>query len=220
MQFKVPKTYSDLTLGQLMMLNTEIDATKRVAYCTNVSREELRKMPAKEIARADAHLMTIKDKEIGKHFKTIQLDGQEYGFIPDWNEFSLGEWIDVEEHCKDFWSNAHKIVAILYRELDRKAGEAYTIKKYTAKEDAERFKKLPADIFGGSMVFFLITRKRLLNTLQLSLLKVVAKVTGSENDGVGIPSYTASQMSSSLKLTRLQRWVQRLFSRTSHSLKT
>ena len=220
MQFKVPKTYSDLTLGQLMMLNTEIDATKRVAYCTDTSKEDLRKMPAKEIAKADEHLMKIKDEEIGRHFKTITLDGKEYGFIPDWNEFSLGEWIDIEEYCKDFWGNAHKILAVLYREVHRSQGEAYTIKPYTAKEETEVFKQLPARVFGGSMVFFFTSRRRLLNTLQQSLVEVARVTINSLNDGGGTPSSIPLQMRSYSRLTRLRSWVQRLFSRTLRFSKT
>ena len=220
MQFKVPKTYSDLTLGQLMYLNTEVDATNRVAYCTNTSKGNLRKMPAKEVVKADEHLMTIKEKEIGRHFKTITLEGKEYGFIPDWNEFTLGEWIDVEEYCKDFWSNTHKILAILYRPIYRKQGEVYTIEKYTAKEDTEIFKQLPADVFGGSMIFFFTSRKRLLNTLRLSLLEVAREATLLANDGGGIPYSTPSPVRSYLKLTRLQSWAQKLFSHTWHFSKT
>jgi hypothetical protein len=220
MQFKVPKTYSDLTLGQLMMLNTEIDATKRVAYCTDTSKEDLRKMPAKEIAKADEHLMKIKDEEIGRHFKTITLDGKEYGFIPDWNEFSLGEWIDIEEYCKDFWGNAHKILAVLYREVHRSQGEAYTIKPYTAKEETEVFKQLPARVFGGSMVFFFTSRRRLLNTLQQSLVEVSRVTINSLKYGDGTPSYITLQMRSYSRFTRLRSWVQRLFSRTLRFSKT
>lgn len=220
MQFKVPKNYSDLTLGQLMYLNTEVDPVKRVAYCTNTSRDELRKMPAKEVVKADEHLMTIKEKEIGRHFKTITLEGKEYGFIPDWNEFTLGEWIDVEEYCKDFWGNTHKILAVLYREVHRSQGDAYTIKPYTAKEDTEIFKQLPANIFGGSMVFFLTSRQRLLNTLKLSLLRVAEKAIDSVNDGDGIPYSIPLQVRTYSRLTRLQSWVQKLFSRTLHFSKT
>ena len=203
-----------------MYLNTEVDPVKRVAYCTNTSRDELRKMPAKEVVKADEHLMTIKEKEIGRHFKTITLEGKEYGFIPDWNEFTLGEWIDVEEYCKDFWGNTHKILAVLYREVHRSQGDAYTIKPYTAKEDTEIFKQLPANIFGGSMVFFLTSRQRLLNTLKLSLLRVAEKAIDSVNDGDGIPYSIPLQVRTYSRLTRLQSWVQKLFSRTLHFSKT
>ena len=168
----------------------------------------------KEIAKADEHLLEIKEQEIGVHFKVITLDGKEYGFIPDWNEFSLGEWIDIEEYCKDFWGNAHKILAVLYRELDRSQGDVYTIKPYTAKEDAEVFKQLSANIFGGSMVFFLTSRQRLLNTLKLSLLEVAKEAITSVSDGVGTPYSTPLPVRTYSKLTRLQSWGQRLFSRT------
>ena len=154
MTFKVPLKYADLTLGQLMILQTEEDRFKRVASCADITIEELRTAPMSDVIKADEHLKRIADEETGRHLKVIELNGQQYGFIPNWQEFSLGEWIDIEEYSGDFWNNAHKIMSILYRPLLRRQGDAHTIEKYTSKEDSEVFKQLPADLFGGCILFF------------------------------------------------------------------
>ena len=173
-----------------------------------------------EVTQADEHLKRIANEETGRHLKVIELNGQQYGFIPNWQEFSLGEWIDIEEYSGDFWENAHKIMSILYRPIVRRQGDVHTIEKYTAKEDSEVIKQLPADLFGGCILFFLNSRTKLLNTMKSSLLKAAETLTNSAINGDGIPASTLLQGKTSTVWTRLQRRVLGLFSRTSPSLKT
>lgn len=220
MTFKVPLKYADLTLGQLMTLQTEENRFKRVASCADVTIEELRKAPMSEVTQADEHLMRIAEEESGRHLKVIELNGQQYGFIPNWQQFSLGEWIDIEEYSADFWNNAHKIMSILYRPIVRQQGDAHTIEKYTAKEDSEAFKLLPADLFGGCILFFLSSKRTLLHTMKSSLLIAAESLTSSAVNGDGIQASTPSQGKIYKGWTRLQRRVSGLFSRTSHSSKT
>lgn len=219
MEFKVPMKYADLNLGQLIIIHTEDDPYKRVAACANVTLDELRGLPMGTVNKADEHLKWIAEMESGRHLKTIELNGVNYGFIPDWNELSLGEWIDIEQYCSDFWVNAHKVASILYRPIDRKQGDIYTIKKYTAKENAEVFKLMPAELFGGLMIFFLNSRNQLLSTLKSSLLSEVKRLTNSAINGGGIPSFTASQVKTYSRWTKLRGYLYGLLFRTSHSLK-
>lgn len=220
MTFQVPLKYADLNLGQLMTLQTEEDRFKRVASCANVTIEELRDAPMSDVIKADEHLKRIAEEETGRHLKVIELNGQQYGFIPNWQEFSLGEWIDIEEYSGDFWNNAHKIMSILYRPLVRRQGDVHTIEKYTAKEDSEAFKLLPADLFGGCILFFLNSRRTLLHTMKSSLMKVAESLTNSAVNGDGIQVSIPSQEKTFKGWTRLLRRVWGLFSRTSHSSKT
>mgnify|MGYP003624662813 CR=1 FL=1 len=220
MTFKVPLKYADLTLGQLMTLQTEEDRFKRVAACADISLEELRAVPMAEVTQADEHLKRIAEEETGRHLKVIELNGQQYGFIPNWQEFSLGEWIDIEEYSGDFWNNAHKIMSILYRPILRRQGDAHTIEKYTSKEDSEAFKLLPADLFGGCILFFLSSRRTLLHTMKSCLLMAAESLTNSAINGDGILVSTPSQGKASTIWTRLQRRVWGLFSRISPISKT
>ena len=220
MTFKVPLKYADLTLGQLMTLQTEEDRFKRVAACADITIEELRKAPMSEVTQADEHLKRIAEEESGRHLKVIELSGQQYGFIPNWQEFSLGEWIDIEEYSGDFWNNAHKIMSILYRPLLRRQGDAHTIEKYTAKEDSEVFKLLPADLFGGCILFFLSSRTKLLHTMKSSLMQTAENLTLSALNGDGILASTPSQGKALTTWTRLLRKVSGLFSHTLPISKT
>jgi hypothetical protein len=220
MTFKVPLKYADLTLGQLMTLQTEENRFKRVAACADITIEELRNVPMSEVTQADEHLKRIAEEETGRHLRVIELNGQQYGFIPNWKEFSLGEWIDIEEYSGDFWNNAHKIMSILYRPILRRQGDVHTIEKYTSKEDSEVFKLLPADLFGGCILCFLSSRTKLLHTMKSSLLQTAESLTNSVINGDGILVSTPSQGSPLTIWTRLRRGVSVLFSHTLPISKT
>ena len=220
MQFRVPLLYTDLTLGQLATIHTEDDPIKRVAACANISIEQLRKQPKKVVTEADEHLKKIAQMETGKHQTIIELDGEEYGFVNDWSAFSLGEWIDVEEYAKDFWNNAHKIASILYRPIDRRQGDVYTIKPYTAKEDSEIFREMSAEIFGGCMLFFSTSRRKLLSTLKCSLVEGAERVMSSQSDGLGTLPSTPYQGNRFLRWTKYLRSQLGSFLRILPSSKT
>ena len=203
MKLRLPASYQDLTLRHLMTLETETDPVKRVHAVTGHSFAELRKMPQKLIVEASAHLDKLQAQEVAQHKEIIELNGVEYGFIPDWEEFSAGEWIDMETYTADFWKTPHKAMSILYRPLERKWGDKYTIKAYTAKEDAEVFLDMPAPLVAGALLFFWTTEHKLLSALQSSLLQKTQEATSLLLSGGGIPSST--------------HWLARTFSRWMRS---
>lgn len=190
MKLRLPASFQDLTLRHLMTLETETDPVKRVHAVTGHSFAELRKMPHKLIVEANAHLDTLQASEVAQHKEIIELNGVEYGFVPDWDEFSAGEWIDMETFTADFWKTPHKAMSILYRPLERKWGDRYSIKPYTAKEDADVFLDMPAPLVAGALLFFWSTEKKLLNALQSSLIQKTQEVTSLLQSGGGIPSST------------------------------
>jgi hypothetical protein len=202
MKLRLPASFQDLTLRHLMTLETETDPVKRVQAVTGHSFAELRKMPHKLIVEANAHLDTLQANEVAQHKEIIELNGVEYGFVPDWDEFSAGEWIDMETYTADFWKTPHKAMSILYRPLDRKWGDRYSIKPYTAKEDADVFLDMPAPLVAGALLFFWSTEKKLLNALQSSLIQKTQEVTSLLQSGVGTPSSTPWPVRTFLKWTQ------------------
>tara|TARA_R110002073_G_scaffold105143_2_gene237945 strand:+ start:781 stop:1341 length:561 start_codon:yes stop_codon:yes gene_type:complete len=184
MQIRLPATYSDLTLQEIQSLMTCTDPLERVSACSTLSIEELRKLPKKAIVVGNEHLDMIATQEQSNHEKVIDLNGTKYGFIPDWENFTLGEWIDMDQYVNDFWTNADKIMSILYRPITRSYKDTYEIKDYTAKEDLTDIKQMPATLIGGAILFFLNTEKRLRTGLEASLVGIVKGAT-SRIDGDG-----------------------------------
>ena len=217
MELRLPSSYEDLTLRHLQVLETSQDPINRVQVVTGKTFAELRKMPQALIVEADAHLTALCKAEINRHQPIIELDGVEYGFIPDWESFTAGEWIDMETYTGDFWKAAHKAMAVLYRPIDRKWGDKYTIKPYTAKEDASVFLDMPAPLVSGALLFFWTTERELHLTLRSSLIQKATEVTHFLKSGSGIPSYTPWLVRTYYKWKRLlgSRWA--TSSPTSHS---
>ena len=220
MKLHLPANYEDLTLGHLMVLETTDDPVKRVQAVTGLSFAELRRMPQALIMEANAHLDILQKQEVAKHLPMFELNGTTYGFIPDWENFSAGEWIDMETYTKDFWQTAHKAMSILYRPLDRKWGDTYTIQEYTAKEDAEVFKDMPAPLVAGALLFFWTTERALLTSLQSSLLKATTEAMSSLSSGGGIPYSTHWLVRMSSRWTRLRSSLSATLSRILPTSKT
>lgn len=217
MQLRLPANYSDLTLRHLQVLETTDDPIKRVQVVTGKSFAELRKMPQALIVEAAAHIDSLLAREVSKHEPILTLDGKEYGFIPDWDKFSAGEWIDMETYTKDFWKTAHKAMSVLYRPITRKLGDKYTIEEYTAQEDATPFLDMPAPAVAGALLFFWTTERELRSTLESSLTTTAAAAIRSIQSGNGTQPSTRwlGRTFSKLTTSLASQWA--TYSRTSHS---
>ena len=79
--------------------------------------------------------------------KTYDIKGVKYGFHPNLEKLTLGEWIDIDSLIvKGISENMHYIMAILFRPIIEKKGKTYTIEAYTDSNMEER-----ADIFKKEM---------------------------------------------------------------------
>jgi len=204
MELRLPHRWSDLTLGELQVMMTSENQLERISICTGQSVEKLRTMPQKLIEAAGAHIDQLLTQETARFEKVVEMDGKRFGFVPDWDAFTAGEWIDLENYLEDFWKNAHKVMAVLFREVTYELGEKYEVKKYTAKEDASIFEEMPADLVSGTLLFFWTTRNELLLDMKFSLLEVAEAAIQSAKNGDGITSSTPSQVKTSSRWTRLR----------------
>ncbi len=96
-----------------------------------------------------------------RHFK---LGDTEFGFVPNLDKISIGEYIDIEANIVD-WKTAHKAMAVLFRPITKKRDEKYQIEEYegsTVYSDALRY--MPLNIAMGAMVFFLSFRQRFIES--------------------------------------------------------
>lgn len=207
MELRLPHRWSDLTLGELQVMMTSENHLERISICTGQSVEKLRTMPQKLIEAATAHLDQLLTQETARFEKVLEIGGKRFGFVPDWDAFTAGEWIDLEAYLEDFWKNAHKVMAVLFREVTYELGDKYEVKKYTAKEDASLFEEMPADLVSGTLLFFWTTRNELLHDMKSSLLEVAGAAIQSAKSGAGITSSTPSQEKTSSRWTRLRNYL-------------
>ena len=83
--------------------------------------------------------------------RTFKIGGVEYGIIPDLDEMSLGEYIDLDTYIGD-WQNMQIAMNVLYRPISKKIGDKYLINEYTL-DAKEKLEEIPMDVVLGSIFF-------------------------------------------------------------------
>ena len=87
------------------------------------------------------------------HVEKFTLNGVQYGFIPDLDEMSLGEYIDLDNNIIS-WAEMHKAMNVLYRPIKIKKGDKYSIEDYDV-SNPEALKDMSLDAAIGAVFFFL-----------------------------------------------------------------
>jgi hypothetical protein len=139
----------------------------------------------------------------------------EFGFIPNLEEISWGEYIDLEHHLND-WDGFHKAMAVMYRPITKKSKDKYEIAPYTAGEEYhELMKYMPMEIAISARVFFYHLGNELLNStisyLEMLMIKkpsrkqrrISQREDNSLSSGDGILQYMQSLEEISQNLMKL-----------------
>ena len=83
--------------------------------------------------------------------RAFKIGGVDYGIIPNLDDISLGEYIDLDTYIGD-WQNMHIAMNVLYRPISKKIGDKYTIVEYDV-DAKEKLEHIPMDIVLGSIFF-------------------------------------------------------------------
>lgn len=153
---------------------------------------------------ADAYQMRFKDvdgvvellstllNEKPNLVQRFTMNGVEYGFIPNLDDMSFGEYIDLDTYIGD-WQNIHRAMAVLYRPIKDKKGERYNIVPYEI-VDAEIYKQMPLDAVISSVLFFyrlgIDLSRAMTNYLEESKESRLVQYLTSDKNGDGINHYT------------------------------
>ena len=86
------------------------------------------------------------------HVERFTLNGVEYGFIPDLDEMSLGEYVDLDNNASK-WESMHIAMNVLYRPIVTSKVGKYNIEEYTT-SNPEKMLDMPLDAALGSLFFF------------------------------------------------------------------
>ena len=140
------------------------------------------------------------------HINRFSLDGVQYGFIPDLDEMSLGEYVDLDGNASD-WQKMHIAMNVLYRPIKIKKGTKYSIQEYTA-EDPDKMKDMPLGVAIGSLFFFYnlgleLSSHTILSSVNQQEMETIQEQLTSETSGDGTHQFIASleEMLQSLKIS-------------------
>ena len=81
----------------------------------------------------------------------FKLNEINYGFHPQLDDLTLGEYIDLDTFIGD-WENIEKAMAVLYRPIVNKIKDKYTIEEYKVGKDANIL-DMPMDAVLSSIFF-------------------------------------------------------------------
>lgn len=124
--------------------------------------------------------------------KKTKIGEKEYGFVPNLEEISLGEYIDLDTNISS-WENMHLAMNVLYRPIKHKYGERYSIEDYKA-GDGLHMKDITMDCVMSSLLFFynlgIDLSTTILNYLKEREESNLVQYLSSEQNGVGINQFT------------------------------
>lgn len=193
------KQYQEFIKAQDSSNDDEFIAMKMVSIFCNVTMNEASLISYASIIEIVQHLNTLfsAKHEIVRRFK---LGNVEFGFIPDLENISFGEYIDLEANLTSF-ENMHKAMAVMYRPIVKEQKNNYNIERYVSSVNyAEVMEFAPVSIALAAQVFFWNLGKELLQAtldyLENQMSKkekiALAKQLNLENDGDGIAVYMHS----------------------------
>ena len=135
-------------------------------------------------------LMFDKEQKLKQQFV---INGTNYGFIPNLDEISFGEFVDLDSYLGD-WQEMHKAMQVLYRPVEISVRGRYNIKEYKAITD-DTMKEMPLEYALGAVFFLLNLGKELsivmMDYLQEGVLKEESPLKeGLIKSGVGIHHFT------------------------------
>lgn len=185
-QIDIPTTLRDIKLSQWLrysyILNKNKEAEdsefldkKALEIFCNVDYKDINRLPFSAFGNVISHLSELLNSktDLVRTFKLRGIDDVEveFGFIPDLDKMSYGEFEDLENYIFDE-ANTHKAIAVLYRPIKYKKGDRYLITDYDGTDYfREVMKDTPLDVVLGAKVFFYRLARKLGHYTMDSTLK-------------------------------------------------
>ena len=198
--YNLINSWSDVTLETWIKLidketgsKTE-EAEETIAVLSDIPKKLIKELQLRDVAIIMSKIAELQSEQDTVLKKVFEIDGVEYAMHPDLSEITLGEYADIESFVKDgLEKNMPELMAVLFRPVTERKGEAYTIEAYDGSIAirAEEMKKMSAEQVQNALVFFYRLGKELLKILPSFLLERTQEMTKqlqteiSQNDGAG-----------------------------------
>jgi len=186
-ELKVPESLNEISLKQYQkyidIVNNNTDeifiAQKMIEIFCHVSLANVVKMKATSINELLAHFKSIFEVE-RKFTNRFTLEGIDYGFIPNMEEITFEEYVDIEANISDI-NKLQKALCVMYRPIKETKKDLYTIhdKDYGSKFD-EVLRFCPLDVALSAQVFFYDLGMELLQAIPVYLKQKTKSLTISQ----------------------------------------
>ena len=201
LNIKIPSSLKEITLRQykryLKLQETVKEErflnAKMIEIFCNVKLQDvmlLKLNDSNEILSILSKLFESKPSLVSK----FKLNGLEYGFQPQLDDLTLGEYIDLDTFIGD-WDNMEKAMNVLYRPVLVKLKDKYSIEKYRP-ETSDKLLDMPMDAAMSSIFFLWSLGLELSKTMTSSLVeeegKALTQYLTSQKNGDGINQFSDS----------------------------
>ena len=216
-QIKVPtslneiplKHYQDFLKVQRDSTDEEFVAQKMVEIFCGIRLSDVAKIKLTSLNELIAHFSELFNQK-PEFTPTFKIKDMELGFIPELEEITFGEYVDLDNHLQS-WDNFHKAMAVLYRPIKTRNKDKYEIIDYDPNIGLQDLMKFaPLDVCIGASLFFWTLESDLLqatlNYLETEMKKeknlsqTLAKQLNLANDGDGISHFMQSLKETSQSL--------------------
>jgi len=163
-KINVPDSLSDISLEQyqkyerIIKANEDVKESERFITCKlieifcNVSYDVANNMKLVDFERIATKVYDI-IQQTPPLVRTFKMGESEFGFVPNLEDLTFGEYIDIDNHLGDI-QEVHKAMAVLYRPIKQKLKQKYLLYDYQGEEFHEIMKQMPLDAVVSSIVFF------------------------------------------------------------------
>ena len=152
--FNLIKKWSDVTLEIWLKLiefetgtKTE-EATETIAALSDIPKKLIKELALSDVGAIMNQVGKYQEEKDTSLKQLISVNGIEYGFHPNLDDITLGEYADIETYIKGgVEKNLPELMAILYRPVKQKKNEVYIIEAYDGdiRMRAEEFKMMSAE---------------------------------------------------------------------------
>jgi hypothetical protein len=203
-EINVPTSLDEITLGQyqkyLKIAEENPDGNflqaKMIEIFCGIPLSDSYKLKVSSVQAIIDILEELLDSK-PTHVEQFVMDGVTYGFIPDLDDMSLGEYIDLDNNASK-WEQMHIAMNVLYRPIKDIRKEKYNIVDYTT-TNPDKMKDTPMSAVSGSLFFFLnlgieLSNHTILYSNNEQETKAIQEKLTSIGNGGGINQFTDSLM--------------------------
>ena len=171
LKLNVPQSLADITLAEYKQYDTIVNTNaenenserfvnlKMLEIFCGITFEQARAIQLNDYNELLVHLYEVLQEQ-PKLVQRFKMGEVEFGFVPNLEEMTFGEYIDLDTYIHDM-QQMEKAMAVLYRPIKTSHKDKYTIHEYQGDLLHNEMLNMPMSAVVSSIVFFLSFRDRI-----------------------------------------------------------
>ena len=199
LEVTIPNDLSEITLGQYQHFlkiegDEEFRSHKMVEIFCGLELRQVAKLKYHDVQHIVGIISNMFEQKPNITLRWSH-SGVEYGFIPNLEDITLGEYSDLDTLMGD-WQTINRAMAVMYRPVAHSFKQLYSIEPYESSvKYADVMKQMPMNVAFGAVLFMYRLGIELCKHSLSSLAEEVESTStpatqGSLSDGVGTQSST------------------------------